>query len=882
MTSVERGPKPSPERALAAHASSSAADAQGREMTLRIDTLVRDRLFADVVDGMPPLLLVHAPAGYGKSVAALHLTTALRERGVAVGSLSCPREADGGSGAPALWAAMSEALDGDGSANTFEKLVSKAARLAEPLVLVLDDYQWVTGMETDLMLAKLLTGAPGLSLVVISRRLVALDGPMVRSHVTTVSLTEEQLRFSEEETARFAEQHGIVRRELHRALQEFCDGWPLVVSGVIRELDPAANVDHMIETASRYAQQMFDMFRSAKSRRVLLAALAGDAATPRRIAKLVKLDPAECLATLASLETYGMVRRVWHGDGQRFLAHAGVRRPLARLAVEEFGEQRLRRWQVKNALEVADIVPETAYATLLGCGAYAEAADLLTRRFLTLMSRPEPLLHLMRGVPEPVLFDVSVFIACRLLLEQLDPDSDPAMVKKLFERLRLRVAADLAEDGIEGDLARQLVALGALAVAERMRGSGDSLRLARELQRRLDANRGDRLAALERTLSFMYAVAAFGGHVNGDLDLTERAFRATLAVAERLGNADEQLRGLYGLASTAAFAGRMGDAERYLERADAFAEATSAAPPHMSWTHRELARMLVAIERVDAAAFDDSLAVVLPRLDRIEQWPLFLIAEVSMERLVRGERRAFEMMERRKRQIGGLFTAAPFMRASLDAGIATMHMLVGDYAQAERRLAELPEAHPKAGLARARLRLLMGDPERARARAARVRGGAAQPRYVCDALLLIAVAAAQLDDLDGALDAAAEATAVMAENGFWSPVGLVPYSKISAVAELLAERRGDDRLRAAVAAIPEIARFEPLEDLSRAERRIIAALPEHETIAAIAEELFLSQNTVKSHLKNVYRKLRVTKRIEAIERARQIGLIAPTSDVANG
>ena len=63
--------------------------------------------------------------------------------------------------------------------------------------------------------------------------------------------------------------------------------------------------------------------------------------------------------------------------------------------------------------------------------------------------------------------------------------------------------------------------------------------------------------------------------------------------------------------------------------------------------------------------------------------------------------------------------------------------------------------------------------------------------------------------------------------------------------------------------------------LSEAELRVVRYLPSNLKAPEIAGELYVSANTVRTHLRHIYAKLDAHSRAEAVERARELGLLAP-------
>ncbi len=85
---------------------------------------------------------------------------------------------------------------------------------------------------------------------------------------------------------------------------------------------------------------------------------------------------------------------------------------------------------------------------------------------------------------------------------------------------------------------------------------------------------------------------------------------------------------------------------------------------------------------------------------------------------------------------------------------------------------------------------------------------------------------------------------------------------------LLDPGRGPAELPAAGQAVPMI-----VEQLSGREREVLSLLSGMLSTAEVASELYISVNTVKTHLKSIYRKLAATHRGEAVRRARQLELL---------
>jgi LuxR family maltose regulon positive regulatory protein len=202
--------------------------------------------------------------------------------------------------------------------------------------------------------------------------------------------------------------------------------------------------------------------------------------------------------------------------------------------------------------------------------------------------------------------------------------------------------------------------------------------------------------------------------------------------------------------------------------------------------------------------------------------------------------------------------------------LATTRMQSGSWAETE--------------LVRARVALAAGDPRGAAHAARSALDGAvawADPATAIEIRVVGAVAEHRRGDDDAALELMEQALALAEPQQ-----DLAPFLSVGpALRELLVRRiRAGTAHRSLAGELGEL--LDPrmthsedrrsamaLESLSRREQVVLRYLPTTLSKAEIASEMSVSVNTVKTHMKNIYRKLDVTDRAQAVRRARTLHLV---------
>ncbi|MGC5032266.1 LuxR C-terminal-related transcriptional regulator [Micromonospora sp. DT229] len=861
-----------------------------------------------------PVTLLRAPAGWGKTTVLASWRQAVTQAG---GAGPAWVSVEAGDDADRLWAYLAAALrsiievdpaatpipDRPPGPDELEVLAAALAAREQPVVLILDDLHRVTdpaavaGLEfllrhTDQRLRLVMAGRSGPPLAVQRLRLAG----------ELTEIGRDELAFTGDEIADLLTAHGAaVPAAAVRRLRQRTEGWPaalrIAALALRQQPDPQRWIDQLgadqpeitgylrEEVLAGLAPQDRELLRRAAVADTvcvgLAGALTGDPAVEERLSGL---------AEDAGLLHHDGGRPVWYRC-HPLLADL-LHRELGRLPAEELRDLHLRAqgWYADNGR------PAEALRHALAAQDWTNAVDLFVTRWPELVpagrvdrSGPPP----PAPPPEAVTRDPELALACAVD-RALHGDREAAetqlrLAAESGRRLpqprrtrfdRLVVAADLALARLTDNPAAVRAAATRLLATTSLAGGGPQGPVAGVPRTGDSAD----VAAVAGTELARLALEA------GELTEAAQGFEGALSAARAAG----RLRPELVCASRGALLAALGG---NLRAAEETARAALALPPCQGWSapldcgYAYLALGLVALYRDQPAEAAANLTLAAaatgdPLAGAVAAWCRSLLCRDDGD-LGQAHRLLVAARERWSPRTGPL--AAWLLAADLDLHAArgdlstARELAVGAMAQFSTPGRDLSTA--VLAVAAARVELRAGDPHAAaRLLPDWAAGPAADwPLPVrLDAALLDAVLAATDGDhrragrtLEQALDLAApddhRRSFLRAEPGLRDllaahlDAGTAHWPMVSDLVRAVDTPAEPTTSGTSVAALDE--------PLTERELTILRYLQSILSNVEIAAELSVSVNTVKTHVRNIYRKLDATRRRDAVRRARELHLI---------
>jgi LuxR family transcriptional regulator, maltose regulon positive regulatory protein len=787
------------------------------------------------------------------------------------------------------------ALDAD---QLVETVLSELADQVEPVVLIVDDLHELRSADALRQLARLLDVLPSSARMVLSSR----RDPPIRLHRLRLAdevaeIRARDLRFTESETRELLAASGIGLSDRGvAALYQRTEGWAaglrLAVISLSRNPDPERFVAEFSGTDRAIGEYlMAEMLERQPSevqgmllRTSLLDRVNGELAdllAGRSGSEQMLLELEDANAFVVSLDA----QRTWFRYHQ--LLADFLRLELRRTFAEEVGDlhRRAARWfadhgdvveAVRHTLaagdwpEAARLVADHSFSWVLD--GQAGTIDAVLQAFPEGASADHPDLALAHAASELNQGRVEEAAAQLALAESHVQSAPPARRRRLevaIASLRLALArrsgrfsevieqVNLLEASISGESNDQVgmgselraVALLNLGIVEAWSG-----RLA-DSERHLSEG-----AELARAIGRPYLEVACRAHLvfpskRVSVATARERGRQAVSLAERYGWEDRPIvaPALAAVGGMAIWMGEFDEGERWLGRA---------------WE--------VADPSVDPAA------------------TVLLHLATGMLHAGRGQHQAalaeFESAARAQSQLTGVHALAPRITGWLAATQARLGLpdegretLTGSSVEPERIGAIYEGQMGAIYNARAVICLAEGDPAGALDALQGVLDTTpplAPSFTVVESHLLAGIAHLNLGDRSAAAAAAEAALAAAEPDRLMFPFAMTGASELvdalprheTAHAALLADVI--DLLQGAPAPSVDRERLSQWEELSPSELRVLRYLPTNLTRPEIARELYVSVNTVNTHVRSIYSKLEARDRASAVQRARALRLLS--------
>ena len=778
------------------------------------------------------------------------------------------------------------AFDGDEMVDT---IVSELADQAAVIVLIIDDLHELSSAEALTQLEHLLTILPSSARVVLSSR----RDPPIRLHQLRLAdevaeIRASDLRFTERETRELLAASEITLSDgaaaaLHRRTEGWAAGLRLAVISLGGHPNPERFVDEFSGTDRAIGEYlMAEMLERQPSevqsmllRTSLVDRLNGELAdllADRSGCEQMLLELEDANAFVVSLDA----QRTWFRYHQ--LLADFLRLELRRTSAEEVPDlhRKAAAWFADHG-EVVEAIRHT-----LAAGEWPDAARLLADHLfsLTLDGQEGSIAALLRSFPagasaehpELALAHAAVQLAQgrleeaagQLALAESHVQSAPAARRRRLAvanaSLRLTLArrrgqfaevveqvsllsastADGSSDLVGMDTELRAVALMNLGIVETWSGQfADAERHVTE---------GATLAQSIGRPYIEVACRAYQAFPSVSLETARERGRHAFALAERYGLSDRPVLApaLGAVASIELWMGEFEEGERWLRRGwevvQADIDPAAAVLLHLvtGMLHAGRREHQSALEALTAAVQAQSLLTGVHILGRVvAEWLAATQARLGMPDEARATLDKFSTEHERT--------------DAIDLGRAAISLAEGDPARALAVLGEVQDFMPPADF----------------------------PAYaLVEAHVLAGLAYLALGDRSAAAAAAEAALAAAEPDRLIFPFAMHNAGELldvlprhqTAHSALLADVV--DLLRGAPAPRMDRERLPQPEELIPSELRVLRFLPTNLTRPEIAQELYVSINTVNTHIRSIYSKLGVRDRSSAVQRARQLRLLS--------
>ncbi|WP_328473443.1 LuxR C-terminal-related transcriptional regulator [Actinoplanes sp. NBC_00393] len=710
-----------------------------------------------------------------------------------------------------------------------------ATGFRRPVLLVLDDLHAVVGSPALRVLAGLVRRQPpGLRFVLLSRTLPGLPLKVSRAAGELVELDADTLRFDDGETAALLD---LLKPATEPSVAAgLAEGWPVAL-----RLAAGAHDAEPGEVIGDYLSREVIAELSAPVRRFLMQTSIVDELP-------AELADALTAATGGRQMLAGLRRDTGLVTGDRYHGQlrAQARRMLERETPEDVAQLHARaaRWYAGQRM-----APEA-----LRHAADAGDWDFLSRLVVTvapglsLSPHRQVFAEAIERIPAELIFSTAEFVVCAAMRVLLNGDF--RAVPMLLDRARELLAERKPDERLAVETMLDIIEVGSV-----MRMTGDIPAMVTATTRILD-----RMRDLDpRALPISAQIRAVAKINKGmalvwtlQIEDARRHLLDGLTEAEQLGMPLTAANAQGHLALLAYFDGSLREAERLASAAQQQTERLDAIGAVQA-TAAHLTLALAAVER-DHLAEAQALLHNARRSEAEPPEATFAVVSLLVRAhlaIAAGDHPAATAALRQAREEVVPSLRAPLVVRWLDAVEAEIDLLADQPVRVVQRLGKVarPSSHEMVVLGRARLAL--GDQDGGEDLLYRAAAGADRISAVT-ALIALALAAEKRGDTARSEAAAAEAVALAEPEGVHRPFRAL----------------GAGHLRKPE---PQQALLEPL---SERELEVLQFLPSVLTAHEIAEALGVSINTVRAHLRSIYRKLGATRRREAVITAAARGLLS--------